>query len=312
MIRNITRSTLVAAVAAIAAPAAAQDILQFRADALSEPQAGISIVSLDPVSVGTVVKNAPYTAEAVTEVTQTLSDGNRIERRTSATIARSSSGATRREQQGFALGGFVGQSASPIVTITDPKSGTHVTLNYDLKVAFRMKPGWAATRMEGGAVAFEPALASRGPGGAVAGRPGGRIIRREGPSDYPPLPAPPFEEPVIGMPPLAVASVGAVPAGPPDYEHKTETLEPRTIDGLRAEGTRSTMTIPAGAVGNEMPIEVINERWFSPELRIVLMTRRVDPRFGETIYRLTNVVRAEPAEELFKVPSDFRVQELKP
>ena len=294
-----------AAIAALAAPAFTQDVLQYRADVSNESQAGFSVVALDPVSVGAVVTDAPYTAEAITEVTQTLADGNRIERRTSTTIARSSSGATRREQQGFAVGGFVGQNAQPIVTITDPKSGLHITLNYDLKVAFRMKPGWAGTRVDGGAVAWEAPLESRGPTVAVGGRAGRPIIRR----GMPPPPPPPgtFEERAIAVEPAAAAA-----GAPWNGEFTTEALEPRTIDGLQAEGTRSTMTIPAGAVGNQLPIEIVNERWFSPELQVVLMTRRYDPRFGETTYRLTNVVRAEPAAELFKVPADFRVEDMKP
>jgi hypothetical protein len=71
------------------------------------------------------------------------------------------------------------------------------------------------------------------------------------------------------------------------------------------------MTIPAGSMGNALAIEVVNERWYSPQLKVVLMTRRYDPRFGETVYRLTNIVRSEPSPELFKVPPDFRVEDVK-
>ncbi len=92
----------------------------------------------------------------------------------------------------------------------------------------------------------------------------------------------------------------------------TEALAPRDFDGVRAEGTRTTMTIPAGAMGNVLPIEVTTERWYSPELQVVLMTRRVDPRFGETVYRLTNIDRSEPSPEIFKVPPDFKVEEIGP
>jgi hypothetical protein len=109
--------------------------------------------------------------------------------------------------------------------------------------------------------------------------------------------------------PIAIAAAPAMPWG---GDVKTETLEPRTIEGLRVEGTRVTMTLPAGAVGNVLPIEIIRERWFSPELQIVVMTRSSDPRFGETVYRLTNILRAEPPADLFKVPGDFRIEGGKP
>jgi hypothetical protein len=51
---------------------------------------------------------------------------------------------------------------------------------------------------------------------------------------------------------------------------------------------RTTITIPAGEIGNERAIEIVSERWYSPELQLVVMTRHSDPRTGETVYRLTN------------------------
>lgn len=300
-------SSIAVAVAVAGAAASAQEIMKFRAEPTEEVKQSISVVGVDPISVGTVVTDAPYTAEAVTEVSQTLGDGNRIERRTTMTLARSSSGATRREQQGFALGPFVSQNAQPIVTITDPKSGMVTTLNYEQKVAFRMKPGWVT--MSGTArdkvMYGSPALASRG---AVI-----RAERPDAPTQRRPLPPPPplppdgglFEEPVIAFEPFGAAKISGGDA-------RTEPLEPRTIEGLRAEGTRTTMTIPAGAIGNVLPIEVVSERWYSPELQIVLMTRRSDPRLGETVYRLTGIVRGEPSPDLFRIPPDFRIEEMKP
>ncbi len=72
-------------------------------------------------------------------------------------------------------------------------------------------------------------------------------------------------------------------------------------------GTRTTMTIPAGQIGNEQPIEVVSERWYSPSLKLLVMSRQSDLRFGETTYRLTNITRTEPPQELFEVPANFNV-----
>ena len=77
---------------------------------------------------------------------------------------------------------------------------------------------------------------------------------------------------------------------------------------MKADGTVTTHTIPAGAIGNEKPIVVASERWFSPELHVVVFAKTTDPRVGETVYRLTNVKRAEPPSELFKVPADYRMR----
>ena len=85
----------------------------------------------------------------------------------------------------------------------------------------------------------------------------------------------------------------------------TESLGVQLIEGVPAEGTRTLMTIPAGQIGNERPIEVISERWYSPDLEVLLYSRHVDPRYGETTYRLSNIVRTEPAASLFEVPPDF-------
>ncbi len=88
-----------------------------------------------------------------------------------------------------------------------------------------------------------------------------------------------------------------------------EQLGKQNIEGVEAEGTRTTVTIPAGEIGNERAIEIVSERWYSPELQLVVMTRHSDPRSGETTYKLTNINRAEPAKSLFEVPSDYTIKE---
>jgi hypothetical protein len=91
-----------------------------------------------------------------------------------------------------------------------------------------------------------------------------------------------------------------------------ESLGTQVIEGVQAEGTRTTMTIPAGAIGNELPIQIVSERWYSPELRTVVMSKHSDPRMGDTVYRLTNINRSEPARSLFEAPADYTVAEGKP
>jgi hypothetical protein len=92
-------------------------------------------------------------------------------------------------------------------------------------------------------------------------------------------------------------------------EVQKESLGTQAINGVNAEGTRITRTIPAGQIGNDKPIQIVFERWYSPDLQIVVKSTRTDPRFGTTTYTLTNVQRAEPAATLFTVPSDYTVKE---
>lgn len=92
-------------------------------------------------------------------------------------------------------------------------------------------------------------------------------------------------------------------------EISKESLGTQVINGVNVEGTRITRTIPAGRIGNDRAINVIFERWYSPDLQMVVKSTRSDPRFGTTTYTMTNIQRAEPAASLFTVPADYTVKE---
>jgi hypothetical protein len=87
----------------------------------------------------------------------------------------------------------------------------------------------------------------------------------------------------------------------------TESLGSKSIEGVMADGTRTTVTIPAGQVGNEQPLHTVVESWYSQDLKTVVMSKRSDPRNGDTVMRYTNISRTEPAHSLFEVPSDYKV-----
>lgn len=98
------------------------------------------------------------------------------------------------------------------------------------------------------------------------------------------------------------------PLHPGADDPKIESLGKQLIEGVEAEGTRSTVTIPAGKIGNDRPIEIVSERWYSPELHVVVLSKHSDPFSGENVYRLTNITRGEPAASLFEVPADYAVE----
>src|SRR5271170_428322 len=107
---------------------------------------------------------------------------------------------------------------------------------------------------------------------------------------------------------------GALGAGAAalDKETVTSSLGTQTIGGVAAEGTRYTRTIPAGQIGNVKPIVIVTERWYSAELQMVVMTKRSDPRSGDTVFQMTSIARTEPAATLFQVPADFAVTKGEP
>ncbi|MGH9747814.1 MAG: hypothetical protein ACRD59_17095 [Candidatus Acidiferrales bacterium] len=94
-----------------------------------------------------------------------------------------------------------------------------------------------------------------------------------------------------------------------EKETTTTSLGTQMINGVSAEGTRVTRTIPAGEIGNQKPIVITVEKWYSPDLQETVMTKRSDPRMGEKVFQLTNIQRSEPAATLFQVPADYTVKE---
>jgi hypothetical protein len=90
-------------------------------------------------------------------------------------------------------------------------------------------------------------------------------------------------------------------------EAKMEDLGSQTMEGVMAQGTRTTRTIPAGEIGNDKPIEMVTEVWTSPDLKTIVYSKRSDPRMGDQTFRLTNIVRAEPDASLFAIPPDFKL-----
>ena len=116
--------------------------------------------------------------------------------------------------------------------------------------------------------------------------------------------------------PLSTNALSKVaPTGSKPVQNATKTgassvsLGKRSVEGVEAEGTRTTSVIPTGAIGNDRPIEIVSERWYSPELQITVMTRHFDPRLGESTFRLVDIRRGEPGQNLFEVPAGYQVRD---
>lgn len=239
---------------------------------------------------GKLVKDAPYSAEAVTETTQTLGDGNRIVNKSTAMLYRDSEGRTRREQTLRAIGPFANGGDPPqTIFISDPVAAVSYMLDPRTRVARAMPP-----------MRFKWERKVTSPDGAKPGE------VHEAPQTF----RFEFEADSVMSRKVTEAGVAIGLAETRNKNARTESLGKQNIGGVEAEGTRTTVTIPAGDIGNERPIEIVNERWYSPELQTVVMTRHSDPRFGENTYRLTNIDRSEPARSLFEVPQDYTIKKV--
>lgn len=91
-----------------------------------------------------------------------------------------------------------------------------------------------------------------------------------------------------------------------------DDLGTQVMDGLSVQGKRRTRTIPAAQAGSAKDIQVVTETWYSADLQMVVMSKTSDPRFGDSLYQLTNINRAEPDASLFTVPADYQVQQGRP
>ncbi|HWC16169.1 MAG TPA: hypothetical protein VG498_04115 [Terriglobales bacterium] len=92
-------------------------------------------------------------------------------------------------------------------------------------------------------------------------------------------------------------------------ETKSQSLGTEVVEGLNCDHLLTTQTIPAGAIGNERPLVITSETWAAPDLHLLVMRKHNDPRFGETVYKLTNITRGEPDPTLFQIPSNFKVMD---
>jgi hypothetical protein len=243
---------------------------------------GARFLGGQPGMPGRVVKNAPFSAELVTETSQTLADGNRIKQTNTVRMYRDSEGRTRREQALNNLGGLAPNSNLPqVVFIHDPVAGTDLALNPSNRTATRsvrpQRGDGPSPRMAGGQ--------SRGPNPMMRGN----------------NPAPDATGNNTGPQPRDMRRN--------NRNIKSEALGRQVIEGVQADGTRTTMTIPAGEIGNEQPIQIVSERWYSPDLQMVVLSKRSDPRSGETVVRMTNLSRAEPPRTMFDVPADYKVSD---
>jgi hypothetical protein len=89
----------------------------------------------------------------------------------------------------------------------------------------------------------------------------------------------------------------------------TEELAPEIVNGVGVKGSHITMTIPVGAFGNDREVKVINERWYSDDLQVLVKSSNSDPRYGVTTYELTNIMQAPPDPTLFQVPSNYTLSD---
>lgn len=225
---------------------------------------------------GKTVTGAPLSGTLIVTRDTTLADGNKIHNESQTKVYRDAVGRVRREMGVDLATPATGRVKRNIVIIIDPVLGKRYVLNPDNRIAHEMP--------------------AHGPGHNKDG--GVHVSNMEGPD---------------GTGAVSIATGGPDgPGGPggPGSVSK-EQLGTKAVNGVQAEGVRVTRTIPAETMGNEKPMVVVTERWYSPELQMVVMTVHTDPMMGTVTSKLVNVTQAAPDASLFQVPSDYTVEAVK-
>ncbi len=219
------------------------------------------------------VTNAPFSADVITETSQTLADGNHIHQTVTTKVYRDSEGRTRREQAINLNGLASNANMQQMVFINDPVAGISYSLN--------------ATDHTGMKYVRNGGRGSQRPSPDAAGG-GGPRPRSAGPD---------------------ALAIGRRDTANPNL--KTEALGKQAVEGVQADGRRTTMTIPAGQAGNDLPIHIVAESWYSSELQTTVLSKRSDPRNGDTVTRLANISRSEPAHTLFEAAGRLQGQRIR-
>jgi hypothetical protein len=113
-----------------------------------------------------------------------------------------------------------------------------------------------------------------------------------------------------GSPPAELTEAsGVAPGG--KMELTREDLGKSNISGVDVVGTRETRIIAAGVIGNDRPIAITKEFWYSPQLGLNVMVKRTDPRVGVQTFTVTEVGLAEPDPKYFKLPAGYTVKDMR-
>jgi hypothetical protein len=196
--------------------------------------------------------------------------------------------------------GLAGASGFGLAPSTSPAKGFRVTQPRGARgggTPSMMAPGFAPSTNTPEAEALRGGGAPTAPMGATG------LAAPTGVATTTALSAAPAGDVFFVMAGPAVAGCAAGPNVKPAPQ--AVSIGERRIDGLKVTGSRLEFTIDAGEVGNDQPITVRTDQWFSPDLGVVVSSTHHDPMIGETTYRLEQINRAEPDAALFSVPGDY-------
>jgi hypothetical protein len=250
---------------------------------------GNMVVRLDGLG-GPGATGRPFSATEERHTVQVLGDGTRIDKKESDKYYRDDQGRTRVERDGGAT-----------VIISDPVAGSTTEMSTANKTAHK-------TAVWKQASSFTTAVAPPEPGPALDKL---RLAVDKLRTERDVAQTQVFTTGAAGIAYARRATITTSKDAAEAQHATTEDLGTQIVNGVPAQGTRSTIVIPVGQIGNDREIKVVSERWFSTDLQMLIKSSNNDPRFGETTYELTNIVQGAQDSGLFQVPPDFSVNGLR-
>lgn len=184
--------------------------------------------------------------------------------------------------------------------------GTKITSH---ELTRRYQDSQGRTRRESFGTQMGSAQPPNSPWGVMIFDPAAGVYYTLNPRDHAALKSEEFHQVVPPSRQTTAASPNPTPRPPAPPRPTIEDLGAKMMDGIEVSGSRTTTTIPAGAEGNDHPLQIIRETWYSPDLRLTMMDATNDPRKGETVMRVTELSRDEPPADLFRVPADYTIEE---
>jgi hypothetical protein len=286
---------------------------------VAPPESGAVMTTFRVMSLGGIegkaVTGAPYSAEETTQTTQTLADGNRIVNTSKSKVYRDQQGRKRVEETLGNIGGLSAAQPRTVVMIDDPVANVHYSLHPDTLTAEKVETSGSMAKQQAELAQLAHTKMMQAGSGSGVGVGAGigheinqevtTVVKRQIETATQAIQSGKMRTEADFT--TAGPNVAFTRMAPANMQREEQDLGTQNMEGVLVQGKRTTTTIPAGAIGNERPIQIVDERWYSSELQMNVMTKHSDPRMGETVFTVTGMSRANPDATLFQLPSEYQI-----